>query len=101
MERLLWYLGEEIILYLEKIKIRNFRNYLSADVSLSPQINILYGNNGQGKTNFLEAVSFLTLGRSFRAKSDNELVKKGENGFYLKGEFQNNEESLILEPSIS
>ena len=84
-------------MYLEKIKIRNFRNYLSADVSLSPQINILYGNNGQGKTNFLEAVSFLTLGRSFRAKSDNELVKKGENGFYLKGEFQNNEESLILE----
>jgi DNA replication and repair protein RecF len=84
-------------LYLEKIKIRNFRNYLSVDVSLSPQINILYGNNGQGKTNFLEAVSFLTLGRSFRAKRDEELIKKGENGFYLKGEFQNQEELLVLE----
>ncbi|NLW55970.1 MAG: DNA replication/repair protein RecF [Firmicutes bacterium] len=84
-------------MYLEKIKLRNFRNYCSAEVVLSPRINILYGNNGQGKTNFLEAVSFLTLGSSFRTKRDEELPKHEENGFYLKGEFLDHEESLILE----
>lgn len=84
-------------MYLEKIKIKNFRNYSSAEVVLSPRINILYGNNGQGKTNFLEAVSFLTLGSSFRTKRDEELRKHEESGFYLKGEFIDHEESLILE----
>jgi DNA replication and repair protein RecF len=84
-------------LYLEKIKLRNFRNYCSAEVVLSPRINVLYGKNGQGKTNFLEAVSFLTLGSSFRTKRDEELPKHEENGFYLKGEFLDDEESLILE----
>ncbi|HBK67897.1 MAG TPA: DNA replication/repair protein RecF [Firmicutes bacterium] len=84
-------------MYLEKIKIRNFRNYCTADVLLAPHINVLYGNNGQGKTNFLEAVSFLTLGSSFRTKRDEELLKREEKGFYLRGEFLDNDESLLLE----
>jgi DNA replication and repair protein RecF len=83
--------------HLKKIKINNFRNYDTADVELSPGLNILCGKNGQGKTNFLEAVAFLTLGRSFRTRRDEDLIKEDKKGFYLKGEFQSNEENLILE----
>ncbi len=84
-------------MHLKKIKINNFRNYDTAEVELSPCLNILCGKNGQGKTNFLEAVAYLTLGRSFRTRRDEELIKKDKKGFYLKGEFQSDEENLILE----
>jgi len=83
--------------YLEKIRIINFRNYAQAEVALSPHLNILLGRNGQGKTNFLEAVAFLTLGRSFRTRRDEDLIKESTEGFYLKGEFQGEEEDLTLE----
>jgi DNA replication and repair protein RecF len=83
--------------YLEKIRIDNFRNYTSAEVELSPRLNILWGKNGQGKTNFLEAVAFLTLGRSFRTRRDEELIKDAAEGFYLKGEFTEDGEDLTLE----
>jgi DNA replication and repair protein RecF len=84
-------------LYLEKIKICNFRNYSPTEVELSPRLNVLCGKNGQGKTNFLEAISFLTLGRSFRTRRDDDLIKAGEKEFYLKGKFKSSEEKLILE----
>jgi DNA replication and repair protein RecF len=83
--------------HLEKIKICNFRNYSPSEVELSPRLNILCGKNGQGKTNFLEAIAFLTLGRSFRTRRDEDLIKAGEKEFYLKGKFRSSEEDLILE----
>ncbi|NLC52995.1 MAG: DNA replication/repair protein RecF [Firmicutes bacterium] len=84
-------------MHLKKIKINNFRNYDTAEVELSPCLNILCGKNGQGKTNFLEAVAFLTWGRSFRTRRDEDIIKEDKKGFYLKGEFQSDEENLILE----
>lgn len=84
-------------MHLEKIKICNFRNYSPTEVELSPRLNILRGKNGQGKTNFLEAIAFLTLGRSFRTRRDDDLIKAGEKEFYLKGKFQSSEENLTLE----
>lgn len=84
-------------MYLEKIRINNFRNYSLAEVELSPHLNLLWGKNGQGKTNFLEAIAFLTLGRSFRTRRDEDLIRESAEGFYLKGEFQGEEEDLTLE----
>jgi len=66
-------------------------------VELSPHLNILWGRNGQGKTNFLEAIAFLTLGRSFRTRRDEDLIKESAEGFYLKGKFQGEDETLTLE----
>jgi len=70
-----------------KMAVRNFRNYKEAKVKLSPQVNVFYGKNAQGKTNFLESVSYLILGRSFRTYRDEELIREGEENFFLKGEF--------------
>lgn len=70
---------------LESIELKNFRNYESFKTSFeSPEI-ILTGPNGSGKTNLLEAVSFLSILRSFRNVSAREIVRIGERSFQIKG----------------
>ncbi|HEY8345477.1 MAG TPA: DNA replication/repair protein RecF [Bacillota bacterium] len=75
-------------MYLDSLKAVNFRNYDKLDLNFSPDLNILYGDNAQGKTNLIEAISVLALGRSFRTNKDEELIKRGELSFYLKGLFK-------------
>ena len=60
------------------VGIRGYRNLVTLRQELSPGINILHGNNAQGKTNFLEAVYFCAFGRSQKTRHDSELVKWGE-----------------------
>lgn len=60
------------------LKLVNFRNYLNLEVSFHPNLNIIYGKNGSGKTNLVEAIYVLALTRSFRIVGDKTLVKDGE-----------------------
>lgn len=53
---------------LRRLSVTNFRNLISVDIELSPQLNIFYGDNGSGKTSLLEAMSAISLGRSFRSR---------------------------------
>jgi len=62
-------------MHITNIQATKFRNLTIDGIELSPGINILHGNNAQGKTNFLEAVYFCAFGRSLRAVSDRELVR--------------------------
>lgn len=57
--------------------MEGFRNYERAAAEFSPEINVITGTNAQGKTNLLEAVYLLTGGKSFRARSDGELIGFG------------------------
>jgi len=59
---------------LERVKLTNFRNLAQIELDVSPQINIFLGRNGQGKTNLLEALGYLSLGRSPRGARDQELI---------------------------
>ncbi|MCD8203911.1 MAG: DNA replication/repair protein RecF [Coprobacillus sp.] len=61
-----------------RLKIKNFRSHEFLDLSFSPQINALVGPNGAGKTNILEAIYYLSLGRSFRTLDSRELIEKGK-----------------------
>ena len=56
------------------VRLEGFRNYLDENVELSPGINVITGENAQGKTNFLEAVYLLSCGRGFRTRIDSELI---------------------------
>lgn len=60
------------------IQALNFRNIAEAAVSFSPGINILHGENAQGKTALLEAIYFISLGRSFRNAHETDLIRFGE-----------------------
>lgn len=58
----------------KNISCRNFRNIEYCSVALNPEINVIIGNNGQGKTNFLESLYYLSTTRSFRISNDQELI---------------------------
>lgn len=59
---------------IKSIALNNFRNYLSEEISFSEGINILYGDNAQGKTNILEAIYLLATTKSHRTSKDKELI---------------------------
>lgn len=65
-------------MYLEEIRLVNFRNYRHETLSFSSGINVFIGDNAQGKTNLLEAVHVLSTSRSHRTFSDKDLVLWGE-----------------------
>ena len=62
-------------MYIKKIKLQNFRNYDNLEIELNENFNIIYGNNAQGKTNIIESIYLSSIGKSFRTKKDNELIK--------------------------
>lgn len=76
---------------LKSLKISNFRNYDEAFFSLSPSVNIIYGNNGEGKTNLLESIYFLAITKSHRSFIDDNLIKKEKSFFKLNGLFIRND----------
>ncbi len=73
---------------LKKFKALNFRNISSCDIDFSEGVNLLYGNNAQGKTNAAEGIYIFARGRSHRASEDRELVKFGEEGFRIYIEYE-------------
>ncbi len=64
---------------LRTLRLVNFRNYADDTVLLAPGLNVVVGDNAQGKTNLLEAVSFAVTGSSPRTPKENEVVRWGEN----------------------
>lgn len=65
-------------MYIEKIKLNNFRNYENLEINLNKNINIIYGDNAQGKTNILEAIFLCSFGKSFRTTKEKEMIKFNE-----------------------
>lgn len=61
-----------------KISIKNFRNIEQAEIEFEDGVNILAGDNAQGKTNLLEAIGFTALGKSFRTLHEEEMIRFGE-----------------------
>ena len=69
------------------IDIENFRNIASASVDFTDGVNLLHGDNAQGKTNLLEAVYFTALGKSFRPVKEAELIRFGEESAHVVNRF--------------
>ena len=72
----------------DRIEIQNFRNVESASVSFTEGVNLLHGDNAQGKTNLLEAIYFTALGKSFRPAKEAELIRFGEGSAHIVNEFR-------------
>lgn len=84
---------------IDALSLDFFRNYVHLDAVFDPNINVIYGDNAQGKTNLLEAVAYLS-GVSHRARYDKELIGFGVDHAFLKGTVFSREREFILEAEL-
>lgn len=74
---------------LEELYLADFKNYNNCSFSFSPKLNFIYGENGNGKTNILEAISLLCYTKSFLLNSESDCVRYGTDAFEITGDFRN------------
>ena len=86
-------------MYIKEITLENFRNYKYEKIELNENTNIIFGDNAQGKTNILEAIFMLGLGKSFRTKKEKEIIKENEKNSKIEIKFvkNNRNEKIKLE----
>src|SRR5450432_3855403 len=93
-------------MYLSRLSLHEFRNYRDLNLQFEPGLFLFYGENAQGKTNLLEAISMLATASSFHASGDREVVNwytpehvAHLNGYVKKREDLLQIEMLIFDPS--
>lgn len=78
-------------MYIDNVSLLGFRNLLPLDLKLNNGINLFYGNNAQGKTNFLESLYFCAAGRSHRTRIDKELIAFAHQESHIRLQIQKNQ----------
>jgi len=68
---------------IKRLRINNFRNYGRLDIDVGPSVNIVYGSNGEGKTNLIESIYTASSVTSHKTNKDKNLIKFGEEGFEI------------------
>ena len=81
---------------LNKISLYDFRNYASLDLEFDPGVNLIVGQNAQGKTNLLEAIGYLGSGKSFRAQKTSEMIRFGADFADIQGDVFSQERNQSL-----
>ena len=86
---------------IQNVELIDFRNIENEKIELSDGVNVIYGDNAQGKTNILEGIYIFARGKSFRASKDKELIKFGKQRAYSMLKFESGEKSTLLGVEIS
>jgi len=84
------------MMYLKEIEVWNFKNYEQARFHFDPQLNIIVGKNGSGKTTILDAIHYLCLSQSAFQSQDSLNVRHNEEFFFVKGTFVKKEEKTEI-----
>lgn len=85
---------------LETIKVLDFKNIGEATLCFSPKLNCLVGNNGMGKSNMLDAIYYLSFGKSFSGANDRLLVRDGGEFAMLTGDYERRGEPTTLNVAV-
>ncbi len=85
----------------KSLELDFFRNYVHEACLFSPRVNVIYGDNAQGKTNLLEAVAYLSTASSHRARYDRELIQFGVDHAFLKAQISAREREYEVEARLS
>jgi DNA replication and repair protein RecF len=87
-------------MYIKRLEIDNFRNYKSLQIDFDEKTTILFGDNGQGKTNILEAVFYLAITKSYKGAKDKDvIIFDGEEG-HVRGFIVKNDENIRIDMHI-
>lgn len=78
-----------------------YRNFVHSELSFSPTVNLIYGENAQGKTNLLEAIAFLSTASSHRARYDKEMIQFDIDHGFISGEVVTQNRNFTLEAKLS
>ncbi len=88
-------------MWIKKIKINHFRNYKKEEIELEKSINLFYGENAQGKTNIIEAIFLGSMGKSFRAKKDKEMINLNSEKAEIEIEYQKSDREGKIKIELS
>src|SRR5437016_2729223 len=86
---------------LKQLSLHNFRSYTKAHFIFDPRLTIIVGPNASGKSNLVEAISMLSLGKSFRTGKEKQILTFGEQVAHIKGEISEQDEDEQLEVTVS
>lgn len=81
---------------IKKLSLYNFKNHSEKKFEFSPQINCFVGNNGVGKTNILDSLHYLSVGKSFLGNTDLNNIKREEDFFTIDAEIENDDSEDII-----
>jgi DNA replication and repair protein RecF len=88
-------------MFAKRVKLTNFRNYESADIEFTSGVNLIYGPNGQGKTNLVEALNFFAALDSHRVAGHTPLIKQSKSTAIISLELSHENRDLLLEYEIN
>ena len=87
-------------MHVTRLQLQHFRNYVHADLRLSPGVHVFEGANGQGKTNLIEGIGYLATLGSHRVASDAALVRFGERSAIVRAELAHGDRRLVIDVEI-
>ncbi len=82
---------------INSLHLKDFRSYKDRTIKFKEGVNIIVGKNAQGKTNILEAIFFMIIGKSFRTSKEKEVIKWEEDGGKIEGEFKKKYRDVKIE----
>ncbi|XJZ27336.1 DNA replication/repair protein RecF [Bacillota bacterium Lsc_1132] len=88
-------------MYIEQLSLKNYRNYEQLDISFENKVNVILGENAQGKTNVMESIFVLAMAKSHRTANDKELIRWDKEYAKIEGRVQKQHGSLPLQLVIS
>src|SRR5690606_35124115 len=90
-----------LALFVSRLSLTDFRNYASADVELAQGPNLFVGSNGQGKTNLVEALGYLSTLGSHRVSVDHALIRQGCDAAIIRAQLGHAERQILVELQIN
>ena len=87
-------------MFLKNIKLLNFKNYKTLNISVSPQVNCILGINGSGKTNLLDAIHYLSLGKSAFNLVDSQNIRHQSDFFLIQSNYTKNTKNHAINCSL-
>ncbi len=87
-------------MWIERLELQNFRNYRQEAIDFDGSYNVIFGENAQGKTNLLEAIVYLSCGKSPRARADRELISFDEKQSRLSARVWARDRDFLLEADL-
>src|SRR5699024_11020704 len=89
------------LMHIEQLKLKNYRNYNQLDIAFDNKINVIIGENAQGKTNLMEAIYVLAFTRSYRTPREKELIQWEKEYATIQGEITKRGRKFPLEMIIT